>query len=60
MKNSNLEEFEAVLGKSLGPVLRSAKKKVEPAEWGQVAEVLDMKTLRKKKFFKVCFVLSLL
>lgn len=49
-----------MLGKSLGPVLRSAKKKVETAEWRQVAEVLDMKTLRKKKFFKVCFVVSLL
>lgn len=50
MKKPNLEEFEAVLGKNLGPVLRSAKKKVETADWGQVAEVLDMKTLRKKKF----------
>lgn len=51
MKKPNLEEFEAVLGKNLGPVLRSAKNKVKTADWGQVAEVLDMKTLRKKKFF---------
>jgi len=53
VKKPNLEEFEAVLGKNLGPVLRSAKNKVKTADWGQVAEVLDMKTLRKKKFFKV-------
>lgn len=60
MKKPNLEEFEAVLGKNLGPVLRSAKKKVETADWGQVAEVLDNWRRYVKKKFKVCFVVSLL
>lgn len=53
MQNLNLQQFEEELGKNFGPVLRSAKKRVEVEDWGQVGEVLEMKTLRKKKFFKV-------
>jgi len=43
------KEFEGCLG----PVLRSASEKVDVIPWGQVAEILEMRTLRNKKFFKV-------
>lgn len=57
MQKLNLQQFEEELGKNFWPVLRSAKKRVEVEDWGQVGEVLEMKTLRKKKFFKVCIFL---
>ncbi|XP_068684800.1 uncharacterized protein [Montipora foliosa] len=43
------KEFEGCLG----PVLRSASKKVDVIPWGQEAEILETRTLRNKKFFKV-------
>ncbi|XP_068734528.1 uncharacterized protein [Montipora capricornis] len=42
------KEFEGCLG----PVLRSASKKVDVIPWGQEAEILETRTLRNKKFFK--------
>ena len=53
MQGLNPQQSELELGNNFGPVLRSAKKSAEVQECGQVGEVLETKTLRKKKFFKV-------
>ena len=58
MQNLNLQQFEEELGKNFGPVLRSAKKRVEVEDWGQVGEVLEMKTLRKKKILQGMYFLN--
>ena len=55
MQNLNLQQFEEELGKNFWPVLRSAKKRVEVEDWGQVGEVLEMKTLRKKSSSRYVF-----
>lgn len=58
MQNLNLQQFEEELGKNFWPVLRSAKKRVEVEDWGQVGEVLEMKTLRKKKILQGMYFLN--
>ena len=55
MQMLNPQQFEHELGNKFGPVLRSAKKRVEVQDWGQVGEVLEIKTLRKKSFSRYLF-----
>ena len=56
VKDPGVIGAEGELGEKLGPTLRSQKKKGEAMEWGQVEKILEMKTLRNKKFFKVSVV----
>ena len=49
----NSEEVSKQFGDALGPVLRSAKKKVEGKHWRQVDEIVETKCLRNRKFYKV-------
>lgn len=52
-KMADLSEAISDLGETLGPVLRSSHKKSDYPKWGQVVKILQMRTLRNKKFFKV-------
>ena len=50
----NLEDAVNEFGTTLGPVLRSAQKKTVEKQWGQVAAIMDKKSLRNRTFYKVC------
>ena len=49
----NLEDASKELGGALGPLLRSAKKKADKQDWAQVDSIIESKSLRNKKFYKV-------
>lgn len=50
----NLEDAVNEFGGTLGPVLRSAQKKTVEKQWGQVAAIMDKKSLQNRTFYKVC------
>ena len=49
----NLEAASKEFGATLGPTLRSNKKKGEESCWGQVGEITEKRCLRNKNFYKV-------
>ena len=49
----NLEDASKEFGGVLGPILRSAKKKEDGKQWAQVDRIMESKSLRNKKFYKV-------
>ena len=51
--NINLDAASKEFGTSLGPVLRSSKRKGEENLWGQIGEIMEKRCLRNKTFYKV-------
>lgn len=49
----NLEDASKEFAGALGPLLCSAKKKEDGRHWAQVDRIMDSKSLRNKKLFKV-------